>query len=245
VDVRVVATPRDVAVLGAAAAVDALRAAGRGDATLMPALGSSALGVYDELGAMRRRGELDTSRLRLVQLDEYQVDADDVRSLIGWLRRDVAAPLAIPDERLLRLDGAASDAAAACRAYDEAVVAAGGIDVAVLGLGPNGHLGFNEPPSDRSAPTRRVQLAQASLESNARYWPGLEVPAAAITAGMPTILGARRIVLVVSGSSKSDVLRAMLRGPVGPDLPASFLREHLNALLIADRAAWPLGEAAS
>src|SRR4051812_48321619 len=103
----------------------------------MPALGSSALGVYAELGAMRDRGELDTSALRMVQLDEYLgVEADDARSLIGWLRRDVAGPLGVGDDRIIRLDGAHPDPLAACVAYGEAVTSEGGIDVAVMGLGP-------------------------------------------------------------------------------------------------------------
>src|SRR3954451_743338 len=232
-----------MAAAGAGAVGDAIAAAGAGrEVTLMPALGSSALGVYAALGEMRIRRELDTSRIRLVQLDEYVVGADDPRSLIRWLRRDVARPLAPPDERVVPLDGGAADPEATCRAYDEAVAAAGGIDIAVLGLGPNGHLGFNEPPSNTTAPTRRVDLAPASLESNKRYWPGLDVPTAALTAGMPTILGARRIVLVVNGAGKRHILRAMLAGPVGPELPASYLREHANALLISDEAAWPFGD---
>ncbi len=229
-EIRVVA-PDEVGAAGAAVVDDALRAPSRPDATLMPALGSSALEVYAALG--RRSG------LRLVQLDEYVVPADDPRSLIGWLRRDVAAPLGVPDERIVRLDGGAVDRQAACLAYDAAVARAGGIDVAVLGLGPNGHLGFNEPPADRDAPTRVVELAPASLASNARYWPGLDVPRAALTAGMSTILAARFVVLVVRGDSKRDILRSMLDGPVGPDLPASFLRDHPDALLLADRAAMP------
>src|SRR4051812_47898558 len=104
----------------------------------MPALGSSALGVYAELGAMRERDELDTSGLRLVQLDEYLVAPTDPRALVGWLRRDVAAPLAIPEERIVRLEGDAADPHAACRDFDAAVARLDGIDVAVLGLGPNG-----------------------------------------------------------------------------------------------------------
>jgi glucosamine-6-phosphate deaminase len=231
VEVRVVAQ-EDVATVGAAAVAAALAAAGRPDATLMPALGTSALPVY---AAMVRR-----PALRLVQLDEYLgVGPDDPRSLLGWLRRDVAAPLGIADAGIVRLDGGARDAGEACRAYDAAVAAAGGIDVAVLGLGPNGHLGFNEPPADRAAPTRAVELAPASLASNARYWPGLEVPAAALTAGMSTILAARFVLLVVRGPGKREILQAMLEGPVGPDLPASYVRDHQNALLIADTAAWP------
>jgi glucosamine-6-phosphate deaminase len=237
VDVRVVA-PADFDSIGADVVASALVRAERVDATLMPALGSSALEIYAELGARRAAGSFDTSRLRLIQLDEYVVEEADPRTLIGWLRRDVAAPLGIPKERIVRLDGSVADAAAACAAYDAAVAAAGGIDVAVLGLGPNGHLGFNEPPSASDAATRRVDLTPASLVSNRRYW-GIDCPPSALTAGMPTILAARFALLVVRGASKREILRAMLEGAVSADLPASYLREHPNALLLADTDVWP------
>jgi glucosamine-6-phosphate deaminase len=178
--------------------------------------------------------------LRLIQLDEYLgLGEDDPRSLLGWLLRDVARPLRVEDGDVVRLRGDAPDPDAACRAYDAEVGAAGGVDVAVLGLGPNGHLGFNEPPSPRDAPTRVVALAAESLVSNARYWPGQACPPAALTAGMSTILGARRIVLVVAGAHKCSILARLLTEPVGPGLPASFLREHPAATLLADEAAWP------
>src|SRR5215217_1059692 len=118
-----------VAKAGGAWVLEALAEAGRPDATLMPALGSSSLGIYRALGGARERGELDTAALRLVQLDEYWgIGASDPRALLGWLRRDVAALLDVPDERIVPLDGSAGDAATACRRYDGAVVAAGGID---------------------------------------------------------------------------------------------------------------------
>ena len=211
----------------------------------MPALGSSALGIYAEMGRQRARGDPVGPDVRLVQLDEYLgVAADDPRSLFGWLRRDVASPLGVDDGRIVRLRGDATHPNAECRSYDEAVSAAGGIDVAVLGLGPNGHLGFNEPPSPRDAPTRRVTLADESLVSNTAYWPGLEVPREALTAGMRSILAARRILLVVTGAGKRAILHRMLADPVGPDVPASFLRELDTATLLADRAAWPADMAA-
>jgi glucosamine-6-phosphate deaminase len=243
----VVLPPAEIAAAGARLVRDALAAARRPAPTLMPALGTSALGVYRELSAVRAAGGLDTAGLRLVQLDEYVgVAADDPRSLYAWLRRDVAEPLGVSDDRIIRLGGDAvadspSEAAlaGACRVYDDAVAAAGGVDVAVLGLGPNGHLGFNEPPSGRDAPTREVSLAAESLASNARYWPGLGVPFAALTAGMATILAARRIVLVVTGQRKRAILGRMLVEPVGDDLPASWLRPLDTATLLADDEAWP------
>jgi glucosamine-6-phosphate deaminase len=243
----VVVPPEEVARVGARLVRDALATAGRPAPTLMPALGMSALALYVELGALRVAGELDASRLGLIQLDEYVgVAEDDPRSLYAWLRRDVAEPLEVSTERIIRLGSDAlarspgeAACARACRDYDDAVAAAGGLDVAVLGLGPNGHVGFNEPPSARDASTREVSLAPESLASSARYWAGLSVPATALTAGMATILAARRILLVVTGSGKRAILRRMLVEPVGERLPASWLRPLPAATLLADDGAWP------
>ena len=201
--------------------------------------------MYRELGRLARLGTLDTSGLTLVQLDEYAGLADgDERSLRGWLERDVARPLGVPPARLIALaspdprdEGAV---AVACRDWDRAVAAAGGLDVAILGLGPNGHLGFNEPPSASSAPTRLVELTEASQASNARYFPaGVPVPTHAITAGMGVLLSARRKLLVVTGVAKRPILRRLLEEPISDDLPASHLGAVSGVTLLADTAAWP------
>jgi glucosamine-6-phosphate deaminase len=215
--------------------------AARPGATLMPALGVSALGLYRELASMRAAGRLDTTKLRLVQLDEYAgLGPDDPRRLRDWLERDVAVPLGVPPDRVIELPSDAPDVKAACRAYDAAVAGLGGLEVAVLGLGPNGHLGFNEPPSGPDAPTRLVDLTPASVESNARYWGGRDaVPAQALTAGMDVILAARRSLLVVSGEGKRDVLRRLVVDSPSDELPASHLRDVAGAVLLADSAAWP------
>ncbi len=207
--------------------------------TLLAAMGESPLGIYGELAGMRAAATLDTSRLRVAQLDAYLgIGLDDPRSLGAWLDGTVVAPLAIPAERVIRLPGDAADPDAVCRAYDAAIAAVGGIDVAVLGLGPNGHLGFNEPPSGREAPTRVVDLAQASLESNARYWGERSaVPTRALTAGMPILLGARHVLLVVAGERKRTILRRVLEGPIDADVPASWLRTVPGTVVVADEAA--------
>lgn len=210
-------------------------------AALLLATGETPMGVYRELAERRQRGEIDPSRLRIFQLDAYLgITEDDSRSLYGWMKRAVLDPLGIPDAHVVRLPGDASDPLAACHAYDAAVQAGGGIDLAVLGLGPNGHLGFNEPPSDASAPTRLVELSAASVQSNARYWGGPErVPRQALTAGMNILLAARQTLLVVSGEHKRDILRRTVEGPITPDVPASCLQTATAVTVLADKAAWP------
>jgi glucosamine-6-phosphate deaminase len=212
----------------------------RPDALLVPALGDSALGIYAELGRRVRDGRLDTTLVTLAQLDAYLgITQDDPRSLYAWLLRDVGEPLAIPEDRVLRLAGDASEPDTAARDHAAAIAAHGGIDIAILGLGLNGHLGFNEPPSSADAPTRVVTLSAESLASSATYWGGRPVPERALTVGMHELLTARHTLLVVDGERKRDILRRVLAGPPSADLPASLLSDRPGVTLLADRAAWP------
>lgn len=209
-------------------------------AAVLPATGATPMGTYEDLAARAAAGSLDASGLRVFQLDEYVgVGEDDPRSLLGWLRRSFVRPLGIPDERVVELPGDADDPAEVCRRYDHSVAEAGGIDLAILGLGPNGHLGFNEPPSGPSSPTRQVALTPASLTSNAAYWGDEDaVPRHAITAGMTVLTAARRTLLLVAGAHKHAVVHRTLEGPVTPELPASFLQRQEGVVVLVDRAAW-------
>jgi glucosamine-6-phosphate deaminase len=239
VDIVVAADEADLARRGTELVAGWLR--DRPTATVLAALGTTPLGIYRGLAELRRVGRLDTSGVTLVQLDAYLgVDADDRRSLRRWLGEAVAGPLGIPRERVIGLRGDPPDPDAECRAYDAAIATAGGLDVCVLGLGPNGHLGFNEPPSAPDAPTRLVDLAPESIDSNARYWGDrAAVPRRALTAGMTVLLRARRTLLVVAGRRKRPILRRVLTEPPSGALPASLLRAVDGVTLLADRAAWP------
>lgn len=212
------------------------------NASLLVATGNTPMGVYQELARRRGQGSLDAGKARVFQLDEYMgLDPDDFRSLNGWTRRAFVQPLGIPDAQVTRLEADAGDPQLACRAYEAAVAAAGGIDLAILGLGPNGHLGFNEPPSAADAPTRTIDLTEQSVESNAPYWGGRDqVPRLAVTAGMNVILAARHIVLLVSGEHKRSILDRTISGPVTPDVPASWLQRAPNVTILADRDALPV-----
>ena len=210
-------------------------------AAIVVATGTTPMGVYRELAARRAAGMLDTSRLRVFQLDAYRgLAPDDRRSLFRWTSESFLVPLGIRPEQVVRLPGDAPDPEAACRAYDAAVADAGGFGLAILGLGPNGHLGFNEPPSDETLPTRVVQLSEASVVSNAAYWGGRDaVPAEALTCGMAQLLAARHTLLLVSGVHKREILRRSAEGPRTPDVPASLLQAAAGVTVLADRAAWP------
>jgi glucosamine-6-phosphate deaminase len=211
------------------------------DAAVVLATGNTPIGMYRALAELQQRDGLDVSRLRVFQLDAYVgLGPGDPRSLYGWMARAFLEPLGVAETQVVRLAGDAPDLQAACRAYDAAVAAAGGFALSVLGLGPNGHLGFNEPPSDPTAPTRLVTLTEESIASNAGYWGGRDqVPRQALTAGMAPLLAARRTLLVVSGAHKRDILQRTLLGPLMPEVPASYLQQAANVTVLADRAAWP------
>lgn len=208
-------------------------------ASVVAATGRTPMGLYAELRARRAMG-LETSAVTAFQLDEYLgLGRADRRSLFGWMRRSFLLPLGIRDERAVRLP-TYGDLDSSCSEFDRAIEAQGGLDLAILGLGLNGHLGFNEPPSGPDTPTRAVRLSPATVEANARYWGDVaDVPADAVTMGLRQILTARTILLVVSGLGKREILHATLGGRVGPEVPASFLQVTQAEVTVAvDRDAW-------
>jgi glucosamine-6-phosphate deaminase len=207
--------------------------------SVVAAVGATPMGAYRELA--RRRSEFDVSRIRVFQLDEYLgISESDPRSLYAWLHRSLLERLGLGKSQVVRLRGDAAEPEAASRAYEAAVREVGGFDQSVLGPGPNGHLGFNEPPVEATAPTRAVELTPESLESNAAYWGARDrVPAGALTAGMDLLLAARKTLLLVSGAHKREILRRTLEEPCSPDVPASFLHASPNVTVLADRKAAP------
>jgi len=222
----------------AAADIVAEDVAAKPGAAVVVATGETPMGLYGELARRKEAGEFDASALRVFQLDEYLgIGEDDPRSLFGWTVRGFLDPLGIPRDRAVRLpsDG---NVEPGCAAFDREVEDAGGFDLAILGVGPNGHVGFNEPPSDPDAPTREVALADETVRSNARYWGGPDrVPLRAVTVGMRQLLGSRHIVLLASGRRKRDIVDRVLHGPVTPDVPASFLRRAGRVTVLLDRDA--------
>jgi glucosamine-6-phosphate deaminase len=236
--VRVVRDTAELRTVGADLVSEAISAASTG--VLVPATGRTPIGVYDELGERWRAGDLDTSALAVAQLDEYLgLAAGDRRSLFDWMHESFLGPLGIDEANVMRLP-LEGDLPPRCGAFDEDLTARGGIDIAILGLGRNGHLGFNEPPCPTDAPTRAVVLTPTTIEANAGYWgTTADVPAQAVTIGIGPLLAAREIVLLVSGGEKRTILRRALEGPVDPDVPASALQVASGRVtVVADEAAW-------
>jgi glucosamine-6-phosphate deaminase len=211
------------------------------DLSILVATGNTPIETYRQLAEITRQAGIDTSRIRAIQLDEYLgVGADDPRSLYGWMDRAFIHPLGVAPDRVIRFDATNPDHAWVISSYDRMISDIGGIDLAILGLGPNGHLGFNEPPSLPDSPTRVVELSPESIVSNSAYWDtDQEVPNQALTAGMNSILAARQIVLLVSGAHKTNILRETIKGPATANVPASLLQTVSDKVTIhADDAAW-------
>ena len=211
---------------------------GRSHPVIGVATGSSPLGTYDALAARVRDGRLDTGGVTAFALDEYvglaPAHPESYRSVI---RRTVTEPLRLAPDRVHVPDGSADDLEAACAEYERAIAAAGGIDVQLLGIGANGHIGFNEPTSSFASRTRVKTLAPRTLADNARFFDGEQPPEHCLTQGLGTILDARRLVLVAQGAEKSDAVARMIEGPVASICPASALQLHPRATVVIDRAA--------
>lgn len=234
------ASPRLVVVpaagFGAAAAdLVAQTLAARGDAVLGLPTGNTPIPLYQELLRRAAAGEANLSRARVAMLDEY-LDAGTV-SFRGWLEDHFLRAAGVGPERLLAMPSRPENIAAACVHYEEQLAAWGGCDLQLLGLGHNGHIGFNEPGSEADSRTRVVRLSEQTRRANEEYWPGREIPARGVTTGLALLLAARRILLLVRGEDKAAILERTLRGPISSAVPASFLRRAADVWVVADEAA--------
>jgi glucosamine-6-phosphate deaminase len=205
------------------------------------ATGHTPLGVYRELARMHRDEGLDFSRVVTFNLDEYwPIDPTALQSYHAWMRENFFDLVNVRPENTHIPSGTAAEAdlEAHCRAYEEAIAAAGGIDLQILGIGRSGHVGFNEPGSPRGSRTRRVRLDAVTRRDAAADFFGEEsVPASAITMGIGTILEAREVCLLAFGEHKAPIVRRAVEGEVAPAVAASFLQEHPHATFFLDEAA--------
>ena len=203
------------------------------------ATGSSPLALYNELARRVEAGEVDFSHGLGFALDEYVgIDPDSPLSYRQTIVRTVVEPLRMDPGRVRVPDGFAPDLDAAACEYDQTIKAAGGVDVQVLGIGSNGHIGFNEPTSSFGSRTRVKTLTEPTRADNARFFDeGERVPTHCVTQGLGTIMEARHVVMVVTGGHKAAAVAAMVEGPVAAVCPASVLQFHPSALVVVDEAA--------
>ncbi len=235
-------TADEVARRAAQAVLERLPAGRDREPVLGLATGSSPLGLYRELGRAVARGEADFARALGVALDEYVgLPPGHPEGYREVLLRDVCGVIGLAPDRLAVPDGSGHDVPslmAAAAAYEARIAQLGGVDVQVLGIGANGHLGFNEPGSALTSRTRVKRLSDRTRRDNARFFRGLDdVPTHCVTQGLGTILEARRLVLVATGDAKADAVAAALEGPLTASVPASVLQWHPDTVVCLAEAA--------
>ncbi len=211
----------------------------RPDAVLGLATGSSPLAIYAELRRQVAEEGLDCSAVQAFALDEYVgLPPAHPESYRAVIRRDVVEPLGLVPSRVHVPDGTADDVVGACAAYERQIKETGPVDIQILGIGANGHIGFNEPTSSFASRTRIKTLAPQTRADNARFFESPEaVPTHCLTQGLATILDARRLVLVAQGERKAGAVAAMVEGPLSSMCPASALQLHADATVVVDEAA--------
>ena len=203
------------------------------------ATGSSPMGTYQHLIDWYRKDYLDFSRVHAVNLDEYKgIAADNPQSYAFFMRNNLFDHVNIRIENTHIPDGLAKDDTVECVRYDDVIERLGGIDLQLLGIGHNGHIGFNEPSEIFEKDTHCVALSDSTIEANSRLFKKVEeVPRFAYTMGIRPILQAKKILLIASGSSKAEIVREAFAGPVTPSVPASILQMHSDVTLVADEEA--------
>lgn len=202
--------------------------------------GRTPIRTYHELGSLHAHGQADFSRATTFNLDEFLgIGPDHSGSYRAFMQEHLFSRVNMAPERINVLNGAAPDPEAECARYEQAIADAGGIGVQLLGIGTNGHIGFNEPARELAVRTHRVTLKDSTRRSNAALFGGdaAKVPAEALSMGMGTILHARRIVLIATGKSKARCIEKVLNGAISTRFPASFLHVHADVEVMLDAAA--------
>lgn len=203
------------------------------------ATGSSPIGLYNNLAKRCTEGRLDFSAVCTVNLDEYVgLSPEHEQSYANFMWTNLFSKINIAPGNTHLPNGIAEDLVSECASYDELIRSLGGIDLQLLGIGHNGHIGFNEPADFFPLGTHMVKLTSSTQKANQRFFNNIaDVPTHALTMGIRDIIQARRILVVVSGVDKADAVKRMLTGTVVPDMPASILQLHRDCILVADEAA--------
>ena len=209
------------------------------DSVLGLATGSSPVGMYKELIARHQAGDLDFSAVKSVNLDEYVgLEPTHDQSYRYFMQDNLFNHVNIDPANTNVPNGMAADPAAECDRYEAVIASMGGVDIQVLGMGHNGHIGFNEPAEAFPLKTNLVDLQESTINANSRFFASRDdVPKQAITMGIGAIMKAKKILVVVSGEGKADIVAKAFAGPVTPHVPASILQLHPDVVLVGDEAA--------
>ena len=211
----------------------------RPDCVLGLATGSTPVGTYEQLVAWNKAGDVSFKDVRTVNLDEYKgLAPTHDQSYRYFMQENLFNHIDIVPENTHVPSGLAEDADAECAAYDALVASLGYADLQLLGLGRNGHIGFNEPDSTFTKATHVVQLTEDTIDANARFFESAaDVPTQALTMGIGCIMAARRVLLIANGAGKADAVYNAFCGPITPECPASILQLHNDVVLVCDEAA--------
>ena len=212
------------------------------DAVLGLATGSTPVGMYAQLVEWYKKGDLDFSQVTTVNLDEYKgISGDNEQSYRYFMNKNLFDHINIDKNKTFVPDGLEENSDKACAEYNAVISRTGGVDMQLLGIGENGHIGFNEPGAAFEKETHLVDLAESTIRANARFFTSIdEVPKQAYTMGIRTIMQAKKILVVVSGESKADIVSRAFFGPVTPEVPASILQMHPDVTVVCDEAALSL-----
>lgn len=222
-----------------AAAVIAAQVTMKPNCVLGLATGSSPIGTYDQLVEWYEKGDLDFSTVKTVNLDEYRgLTHDNDQSYYYFMHEHLFDRVNIDPANTNVPDGTEPDAEKECARYEELIASYGGIDLQLLGLGHNGHIGFNEPADAYTVTTNCVDLTESTIEANKRFFASADdVPRQAYTMGIGTIMKAKKILVVVNGEDKAEIVAKAFFGPVTPNVPASVLQLHPDVTVVCDPAA--------
>jgi len=203
------------------------------------ATGDTPLGMYKELIQLFNKNEVDFKEVTTFNLDEYYgINRENPQSYYNYMMVNLFDNININKENINVPDGTALDVDAACSAYEDKIKEAGGIDMQVLGIGGNGHIGFNEPDVNFEAATHLVNLDEQTIEANSRFFDSVEdVPIKAISMGIKTIMNSKKIILLANGISKAGSIERALKGKISPNIPASILQLHNDVTIILDSEA--------
>ena len=209
------------------------------DCVLGLATGSTPIGTYKVLIERCANGDLDFSQVKSINLDEYVgLSGEHDQSYRYFMNNNLFNHINIDKANTNVPNGLAEDVDAECERYNNVINTLGPIDIQVLGMGHNGHIGFNEPDDHFPLETHKVDLAQSTIDANARFFASAdEVPRQALTMGIKTIMQAKKVLVVVSGKDKAEIVKKAFTGPVTPEVPASILQMHSDVILVADEAA--------
>ena len=203
------------------------------------ATGSTPIGVYDQLTEWYKKGDLDFSKIHTVNLDEYKgIDAENKQSYHYFMNQHLFSRVNIELQNTFVPDGMNENQDEECQRYEKLIAGLGGVDLQLLGLGHNGHIGFNEPAEVFVKQTHCVSLSEKTIQANQRFFESKkQVPKQAYTMGIGTIMRCRKILVVVNGKDKAEILKQVIQGPVTPEVPGSILQFHPDCTIIADEDA--------